>query len=72
MTGMAFVNPIDTTGEDFEIYRKINEELALEMNQPKESVAEIVEELPNWTCNECNEENEGSFETGKYSKIPPP
>jgi hypothetical protein len=57
------VNPIDTTGEDFEIYRKTDEELVLEMNQPKESVTEIVEELPNWTCNECNEDNEGSFDS---------
>jgi hypothetical protein len=57
------VNPIDTTGEDFEIYRKLDEELVLEMNQPKESVTETVEDLPNWICNECNEENEGSFDS---------
>tara|TARA_B100000795_G_C22680504_1_gene391588 strand:+ start:449 stop:910 length:462 start_codon:yes stop_codon:yes gene_type:complete len=57
------VNPIDTTGEDFEIYRKLDEELVLEMNQPKESVTEKVEDLPNWICIECNEENEGSFDS---------
>ena len=27
------------------------------------NAADLVEELPNWTCNECNEDNEGSFDS---------
>ena len=46
------INPLDINGEDFEIYRKTDEELVLEMNQPIKSGNEIVEELPNWICNE--------------------
>jgi len=50
-------------GEDFEIYKKTDEELELEMKQPKENVIDILVSLPTWTCNKCNEENEGSFDS---------
>lgn len=57
------INPLDITGEDIEIYRKTDEELVLEMNQPKNNLTGTIQELPNWICNECNEDNEGSFDS---------
>ena len=57
------LNPLDFTGESIEIYRQTDEELVLEMNDAKNNNTDKIKETVNWTCNKCNEENEGSFDS---------
>ena len=57
------LNPLDFTGESFEIYRQTDEELVLEMSEAKNNITDKIKETVNWTCNKCNEENEGSFDS---------
>ena len=43
----------------FEIYKKTDKELELEMLHPKEDIPDLL----SWNCKKCNEENEGSFDS---------
>jgi hypothetical protein len=57
------VSPVNTIGESYEIYKKTDEELVLEMNEAKNNITDKVKETLNWTCYKCSEENESSFDS---------
>jgi len=62
----ASVVSVIVEDDGFEIYKKTDTELELEMLKPEEDTPELMEDiddLSSWNCKKCNEENEGSFDS---------